>query len=545
MSLSGYFEELNTGVKEEVIELLQTCRNKAGADRLNALRRLWDIAFIENNRRGLVHPDLEYVPLMVHILETVDNEVVSIEKLSGGLWCLSASMTLRKYLGSPELRLVPALIRATSLSFTCKKNITNILMNISLERSIHPYLLRPEFGYVEFLKREITANPDNPIYYNSFQCLFTDIEAKNLPVTLDLGIHEFVLQRLIFRGYSPETWNEVAKRCLNILMYISRFPVGAQAIQNLHQTAYLYELAKDHHVHGMKAAFLIANCFGREEANSTSKSLLEDKPSILPLIRECLDVTIDYDPTSTKVKDMEGKGFVMGVIQINTIASALRNLSLSDKNKAIILQDKALLRNICACLEAFIHKAPQFGGVYNNMWRPAGGGGEDYFSVSNFIELLLQLSFFFKLDGEDDVIFLTSFDEIGEYRLSSLISVLLTMEDLPLDARRMCLCLINRFDQAKSSTDRRARASITSTLSSSCEEKNGVSGIPPSSLSSSSQDHDRKKLKSFHDYDAHHHHHHQSQHNKQEETVSATCSFLSNFPFPIPLPLGLCSHRKH
>jgi hypothetical protein len=402
---------------------------------------MWDIAFVEENRSGLLESSLGYVPLMVHLLETVTDEPVSIEKLSGGLWCISATVSLRTYLGSPDLRLVPALIRATAYSETCKKNITNILMNISLERTIHSYLLRQDFGYMEYLKREVTAASNNPIYYNSFQCLFTDIELNHLRVALDLGVHEFFLQKLMSKGNVPSQWDEVGKRCLNILMYISRFEYGARAICKLRDSEFLYLLLKDTTIQGMKAAFLIANCFGRLEANSSRKPLLEDKPTILPLIRECLDVTLDYDPAATKVKDMEAKGFVMGVIQINTIASALRNLSLCDKNKAIIVQDKALLRNICLCLEAFINKAPQFGGVYNNMWRPAGGGGEDYFSASDLIELLLQLSFYF----EDDDALLSFFDEVGEYRLSSLVSVLLTIEDLPIEAHHMAAILYRRY----------------------------------------------------------------------------------------------------
>jgi hypothetical protein len=423
MGASASIQQIPEDLKNKVLNNLRICRNETGQTRINALVDLWNIAFEDKNRIPLADPVVNYIPTMVYVLENALNDATAIEKCTGSIWCLSSEPSVRKILGSREMRLIPALMGAFRLGGAPRTNATNILMNISLERGVHDYLLSPEFGYMDTLIGELRSAPDTPIHYNSFQCLFTDIEGRFVPRAIELGLHTFLMNKLESYGRTPSNWGEIPKRCCNILMYMSRFSVGSEAICKLGKADFLYSLLADQTVQGIKVCFLVANCYGRDEGNSKMKSLLEDRPDVLKLTRMCFTVIIKYDTNSAVYTTLKDKGFVIGVIPLNIISSALKNMSLSDKNKGIMVKDSELIVDILVSIQAFIDNRPQFGGVYDTMFRPAGGGGEDYFSLDNFLELLVQLSFLY----EDDTALKNNFNNFGGYQISSMMDKLMNL----------------------------------------------------------------------------------------------------------------------
>ena len=396
---------LTESARREALEIISLVKNKVGQARTDALKKFWDLAYKNENRNGLMDPNLHFVSTMVEALESAISEPVSLEKCTGGFWCLSADLSCRKSLGSSETRLIPTLLKIKNVNSTVKTHCKNILMNLSLDRSTHAYLLTPTFGYMKFLADELRDSPTEAITYNCFQCLFTDNEAFVVDQAIEYGIPRAVMKEFKKADTKAASWGEIPKRCLNILMYLSRYSEGALTIRDLDESNFLYELSKDTGPQGLKACLLIANVYGREESNLRSKSLLEDRAYVLPLINKCFNAIINYDPENAEIKEFTKAGFIIGVIPLNIVASALKSLSLSEKNKTILLHDERLLVNVLICIQAFINNAAQFGGVYDNMFRPSGGGGEDYFSLENFIEFLLQLSFAY----ENEEMLLTNF----------------------------------------------------------------------------------------------------------------------------------------
>jgi hypothetical protein len=445
---SGISEEL----KDKTVTLLQSCKTDEGNTRAESLKQLWDIAFDDTHRVPLTHPALEFVPTMVWVLENCKKELQTIEKCTGALWCLSGDPACRVHLCQSEFRLIPAIMSIIRLNSTIQTNTTNVLLNCSIDFRTHDVLLRPDYGYLDFLMTEIRANPDTPLPYNAFQCLTTNIDANFVPLLVKSGLPQVIMSKWISSGTNTNEWKEIPKRCLNILLYLSKHAEGAESIRSLNGNEFIYSLLKAQDVQGIKTAFLAACVYGREESNATMKSLLDKSPRLLLLITSIFAATIAYDPTPPKVKELENKGFVPGVIQLSNIASALKNLSLPEKNKMILLHNKELLNYILISIQAFIDNKAQFGGVYDGIFRSAGGGGEDFLSLELFLELLLQLSFYY----DDDETMRTSFNSIGQFTISSMLEAIVNLDpsrNVPMEAKQFAFQLLARLSSNDFSTD--------------------------------------------------------------------------------------------
>jgi hypothetical protein len=437
---SGISEEL----KDKTVALVQSCKTDEGNTRTESLKQLWDLAFDDTHRVPLTQRALEFVPTMVWVLENCKHELQTIEKCTGALWCLSGDPACRVHLCQSEFRLVPAIMGIIRLNSTIQTNTSNILLNCSIDSRTHDVLLYPDYGYLEFLMAEIRANPDIPLQYNAFQCLTTNIDAKPVLLLVKNGLPQFIMSKWISNGTNTNEWKEIPKRCLNILLYLSKHTEGADSIRSLNEHEFIYSLLKVQDVQGIKTAFLVACLYGREESNARMKSLLEKSPRLIPLITSVFEATITYDPTTPKVKELENKGFVPGVIQLSNIASALKNLSLSEKNKMIILHNKELLNYILTAIQAFIDNKTQFGGVYDGMFRSAGGGREDCLSLELFLELLLQLSFYY----EDDEAMRIAFNSFGQFTIASMVEAILNLDpsrNVSVEAKQFALQLLARF----------------------------------------------------------------------------------------------------
>ena len=432
-------------LKTNTTNLLQQCKAYDGQLRVDALNSLWDISFVEAHREILCAFE-NFLPTLAWVMENASHDPQTIEKCTGVLWCLSATPNCRLPLCAEVHRLVPLLLQATTINGMIKTNVTNILLNCSIDSRTHGVLLAPEHGYLDYLKASVEAEPDAPIYYNAFQCLFTDISREQIAVVVTMNIHDFIMRKLISCGHEPEFWGEIGKRCLNILMYLSRYPESAEGIRQLKQRSFLYSLLEDYEINGIKACFIVANCYGKEEGNATTRSFLEERATALPMVTSCLDANINYDPKNRKIKALEAKGYVIGVIQLNVISSALKNLSLIDRNKSILLEDRKLLADLLHCIQVFIDNGPQFGGYFNNMYRMAGGGGDDLFSVENFLELILQLSYQFV----DDASLAKDFNVIKGYKISQMLKSLLELPEerrVTFEMKQIAVTLLQRYER--------------------------------------------------------------------------------------------------
>jgi hypothetical protein len=433
----GISEEL----KDKTVALLRSCKSDTGSARTEALRQLGIIADQQPNRVPLTNQALEFVPTMVWVLENCKHEPESIEKCTLALFCLSGDPACRVHICQSEFRLVSVIMGIIRLNSAIQTNATNTLVNCDV-------VLHPDYGYLDFLMTEIRATPNVGLHYNAFQCLTRDIDAKFVPVLLKRGLPEFIMAKWTTYGIDTNKWGGIPKRCLNILLRLSKYAQGGDAIRNLNQSQYIYSLLNAKDVQGIKARFLAACVYGREEGNAQMKSLLDTYTHVLPYITSIFAQTLDFDVTTPQGIELKNLGFMAGVINLSDIASALKNLSLPEKNKMIIIQNKQLLNHILTAVQAFIDNKGEFGGVKDGMFRPAGGGGNDIFSLELFLELLLQLSFYY----DDDETMRASFNSFGNLTLLSVLDAVINLDssrNVSFEANQFAKQLLARFRPTK------------------------------------------------------------------------------------------------
>ena len=102
------------------------------------------------------------------------------------------------------------------------------------------------------------------------------------------------------------------------------------------------------------------------------------------------------------------------MFEIPTIVSAILALSISDKNKGILVDMPALLKLIIRVVEMYCYDLPGISGCF--------GGGDDAESAEVAIECLLQLSFYFDSDEDLQSKYMTP--ELGVGNLMSAILAL-------------------------------------------------------------------------------------------------------------------------
>jgi hypothetical protein len=123
---------------------------------------------------------------------------------------------------------------------------------------------------------------------------------------------------------------------------------------------------------------------------SNNKSILETFPQIFPTLMDVYSATLDFDANRSEVKSLLSRGFGYAIVKMRDITATLRNLSMNNKNKRIMLQHPSLLPFVLKSIFLFIDNKLELNAVYHNYREYAGGGGKDF----ETIEYLLELFFY-------------------------------------------------------------------------------------------------------------------------------------------------------
>jgi hypothetical protein len=163
--------------------------------------------------------------------------------------------------------------------------------------------------------------------------------------------------------------------------------------------------------------------YGKDEKNEYRKALLDSHPDILPFLLEIMDTIINYDLEREEVQQMIHKGFYYGFFKLSVVSVALRNLSISDENKRFMKKYPKLFQLAYQGIQLFIENASECKGMNEgrSFYDYGGGGGKDFMTVENLLELLLQLTFAF--DDENEL--RAAFCEFPLYDVKSMMEALL------------------------------------------------------------------------------------------------------------------------
>lgn len=444
--MSVFSESLANTVAEHVRKI----RFSTGTERTGALEKIFELAKEDKYKLALCQPSVGLIDALRHTLQLTDDAFAT----SWAVSCvgrMSASVKQNKeYLASPEVGIVPELVRLITRP-NCRDNVYVFFGNCILNATTVPYLLSESLGLVEAAKREIETNPDYKFVYTFFANAVTIMSNQFASLFVRLRVHEVILNRLIQAGPDPKNWPDrntgAVYRAMGFVTSFSTLEDGRRAIHQLGKKQFFRAFLQTSEKERMQASIIMANVYGREDDEdgvSVTKSLLQTYPDIQQLLINLLAAILDYNSESKEVKDYRNMGLAFGVTKLRDCSSALRCLSISDGNKALLLKHPTFMNHILRALQLFIDDAPECGALYQGFQSYAGGGGKDLESIENLLELLLQLSFYY----EDEITFQREFNK-PEYQLSYRLKCLLNLAEvrqLSFSSRQFTLELLHRLE---------------------------------------------------------------------------------------------------
>jgi hypothetical protein len=442
--------------KDKVIGLIQTVRNSTETKRTDAMKGIFESCVPEEMKMWITDPSTGLIDALLFILNNVPNTDLALAWAVAIIGRLSASPSNEILLGSRETQIVKCfmnLIRESNL----KDNIYTFFGNIILNRKLHNYLLAEEVGLLKAATTEITSNPEYTKVYTFFANTASTIENRYCTNLIQLNIHSKILNRLIAGGTNCESWHErgngVLYRSILFTTCLTSLAGSRQALRELNPKNHFIELLKTVHKERLYAAMILSNLYGSDEGNSksgTTYSLLESYPNILPLLMNFLIATMHYDSNLPEVAEFKKLGFAYGVLKMRDITATFLSLSRSDSNKKIMLQHPKFLMYIHEAIDLFINNQPECVAVYQNFVSNAGGGGQDYETVQNLLEMTLQLSFYYDAERNNEHLFNVEFNK-PEFHLGDKVNRLLNLSEdrakvFPFEARQYVLTLEHRLN---------------------------------------------------------------------------------------------------
>eukprot|EP01040_Poterioochromonas_malhamensis_P009076 gene9076-9830_t len=438
---------LSDADRQRAQDLIRKIKYSTGKERTDALEGIFEMAKEDKNKLALCQPGLGLIDALLHTLRLPDDSYAT----SWAVSCvgrLSASVKQNKeYLSSPEVGVVPELVRLITRA-NCKDNVYVFFGNCILNSVTVPYLLSESLGLVDAARREMEANPDYKFVYTFFANAVTIMSNKYCAYFIRMRVHELIVNRLVQAGPDPSRWPDRNTGCvyrsMGFVTSFSTLPDGRRAIRDLQRKEFFLAFLQTKEKERMQASIIISNLYGRDEGDTTTKSLLQTYPDILQLLVNLLAAILDYNSESKEVKDYRGMGLAFGVTKMRDASSTLRCLSISDGNKTLMLKHPTFMTHVLRAIQLFIDDANECGAVYQGFQSYAGGGGKDFESIENFTELLLQLSFYY----EDDSQLQREFNK-PEYQLPYRLKCLLNLPEhrqFPFEARQYTLQLLNRLE---------------------------------------------------------------------------------------------------
>jgi hypothetical protein len=391
-----------------------------------ALQKLWHYASNNQFRVSMGADSLGLFPILARILKTEGGNIY--ENALGCLWFLSRVRENKAKIGKSELGILPLLVDNFRTRNMYREVSMNILINCSLDGANHEQLFSDETGYYPLCVQSIIDQPDDIVLYISIANLVSALSDQYLSSLFAQNIIDFLYNKLILSGSNPERWErrEGGEEywSLTIIMDLSAVSPKARTFLRLFgKNTILMQIMNNSigFMEGVKAACTLLNLYQHRDHQPMLSSYLqtsfiitpepshyEEKfifennsnlfesfcdhfPSFFPILLEMFEATLNCN-NGTAAKKLQGIGFVYGIIRLKIITECLANLSFSISNRKYLKRAKRLIFLIVRALRLFLDNESQLFAFLGQICY-AGGGGEDYDTLHNCLELLLQLSF--------------------------------------------------------------------------------------------------------------------------------------------------------
>eukprot|EP01040_Poterioochromonas_malhamensis_P011854 gene11854-12931_t len=433
--------------RTKAAELIKIVNEQTGDARTNALEKLFEMAKEDSAKLALCQTSTGLPQVLLKTLKQKDDTYAASWAVSV-VARLSASVHENKqFLCNPELGIAQEMVRLLSLS-NCKDNSYVFFGNCILNPATVPFLLSEKLGLVQVAKNDIEVSPDYKFPFTFFANAVTIMSNDSAAYFIRLFIHDIITRRLITAGPDPTKWADrntgSIYRSLGFVTSFSTLPDGREAIRNMGRKDFFLSFIQTKEKERMQAAIIISNLYGRDEGDTTTKSLLQTYENVLQLLVNLLAAILDYNSDSKEVAEYKNMGLAFGVTKMRDASSTLKCLSISDGNKELMLKHPSLIVYVMRAVQLFIDNKGECGAIYQGFQSYAGGGGKDFESIENFLELLLQLSFYY----EDDTRLQREFN-IPSYQMVTRVKAILDLpadRKLPFQARQFALQLLKRLD---------------------------------------------------------------------------------------------------
>ena len=405
----GYYER-------KIVQSIEKLKNEQDIfEKIEILDQLWNLCNFDDLKELLTEERFGLIPLLTEILEY---ESIEIHRSAlGCFWYLSRNVNNRIFFCREDIAIIPILMRMLRNNHEHQQMIRSILLNCSLEKVNHPYLLSDEIGYLDFLRNELITDSTSVVPYRAFCYITMAIENQLIPSLIRFQIPELIINYLILCGTNPITWTDRHAGpeywALNFFVDLISQNEGLKAIQKLQKNYYFIELLSCKEMEGIKATCIVANLLDNHSSyshvmkksqddnesydilqNSQESSILLAYPEIFPLLMDVFVATYACDTSSHSAK-LYRYGFAFGIITMRVISMTLKRLSYSKANTSLMLQHSSLLRLIVSMIELFNSNGPELRVKDSFGYSLAGGGGKDYETLDSFLECLLQFYFYY------------------------------------------------------------------------------------------------------------------------------------------------------
>jgi hypothetical protein len=407
--------------------LITKAKTSQGDQLERALEQLWKLTHVDTFKVPLGDDSVGFIELLSQIVRRENGNIY--RNALGCLWFLSRVRENKAKIGSEKFGLLPLLIENLRVPNMFTDITLNIFINCSLDNHVHSQLFSPEIDYFSYCSHSLYNNGDELVYYIAVSNIISNIQESYLHHIYTSNIIEYIYNRLILSGPIPTEWENrfggVEYWCLNFLMDLSSLRKGKKILKLCNKHFILIQLV-DHStstMEGIKAICTLFNIFNQSDFTSSStctskkksfyqeieeeinqgsqdsndqmfiNSFLLHFPEFLANFFEIYEITLNGNqgPLAQKLRDQQS--FVYGILSLKIITGTLLNLSYSNNNKRFLLKHIHLIPFILQTIRLFIDNKPQ---LYAHLSQIsyAGGGGDDYETLNNCIELLLQLAFF-------------------------------------------------------------------------------------------------------------------------------------------------------
>jgi hypothetical protein len=397
-------------------DLLNAIKQSQGKKRLDKLKELCKLCKNPEHAEILcLNQQLSLLTALKEMLEDISysSDICSIvdcfSDLSVGEASCQAALT------SKELGLLPVLMTLlrSSLDEELIESAETTFLNCSEFEGCHDYLLSSSVRWLDYIEKRLYEQPHDDTSYWCFSNFIKNMRDESVKVVLDRKIAEVVLLKIV--SFKTSVVNshlsaesvDVFREAVEFVMWLSKSSVGSYYLkeyfaQHFTYFTFFFDLLKSSSTApGIYSTIILANVYGREENNERTKALLDSNDDILPVLIDIMDALMDWNYYSNVAKELWKKGFRYGTMELSLIAVALRRLSVSDENKKTMIRIPKLINVACKCLALFIRDAPQCKGMNfdEDFYNPGGGGGNDFVTLENLLELLLQLVFALEEEG--------------------------------------------------------------------------------------------------------------------------------------------------